>query len=102
VIRNPGPHRAVVSQHPQSPPIRQFLLEHFRRGLRLKPQGVAAKVQNLSACGIVGVMKLRGEAGEGIRRVVSRCGRELKISPAQAGACMTVPQTLQVRCWRLE
>jgi hypothetical protein len=40
------------------------------------------------------VMELLGEAGEGIRRVMSRC--------AQAGACMTVPQTLQVRCWRLE
>jgi hypothetical protein len=33
---------------------------------------------------------------------LGRRGRRIKIQPGQAGACMTVPQTLQVRCWRLE
>ena len=82
--------RAQVS----SAPFARAAHSNCRRRLGLQPQGVAAKVQNLSACSIVGVMELLGEAGEGIRRVMSRC--------AQAGACMTVPQTLQVRCWRLE
>jgi hypothetical protein len=48
------------------------------------------------------VMELLGEAGERVRRVSSRRCRGLEILSAQAGACMTVPQTLQVRCWRLE
>jgi hypothetical protein len=54
-------------------------------------------------------MEFLGEADKGIRRVMGRGsrimgggGRDLKIWLAQAGARMTVPQTLQVRCWRLE
>jgi hypothetical protein len=92
----------MVSQHAQSSPVREFLLDHFCCGFGLQPQRVAAKVQEFSARGIAWVMEFLGEAGEGIRRVMGGGGRELKILPGQAGARMIVPQTLQVRCWRLE
>jgi hypothetical protein len=48
------------------------------------------------------VMEFISKAGERIRRVVRRGGRRTQILPVQAGACMTVPQTLQVRCCGLE
>jgi hypothetical protein len=41
------------------------------------------------------------KAGEGIRRILRR-SPALKIQRSQAGACMTVPHTLHVRCAKLE
>jgi hypothetical protein len=48
------------------------------------------------------MIKLLRKAGEGIRRILRRSRRALKIQLGQAGACMTVPHTLQVRCAKLE
>ena len=63
---------------------------------------MAAEIQNFSACGILRVMEFRSKAGERVRRVMRRRSRPTKILAAQAGACMTVPHTLQVRCCKLE
>ena len=48
------------------------------------------------------MMKLLRKTGERIRRIQSVSLRALKILRGQAGACMTVPHTLHVRCGKLE
>ena len=48
------------------------------------------------------MMELLRKAGEGIRRILRRGRCALNIERDQAGACMTVPHTLQVRCAKLE
>jgi hypothetical protein len=48
------------------------------------------------------MVELRREACERICRVLSSGSRGIEFSLDQTGACMTVPQTPQVRCWRLE
>lgn len=63
---------------------------------------MAAKVQQPASFRVVRIMKLLRKTGEGIRRILRRSRRALKIQRGQAGACMTVPQTLQVRCAKLE
>ncbi len=48
------------------------------------------------------MVELRREAGERICRVLSGGSGGIEFSLDQAGACMIVSQTLQVRCWMLE
>ena len=48
------------------------------------------------------MIKLPRKAGEGIRRILRRRRRALLVQRDQAGACMTAPHTLQVRCATLE
>ena len=48
------------------------------------------------------MIKLVRETGERIRRIQSPGLGALKILRGQAGACMTVPQTLHVRRGKLE
>lgn len=48
------------------------------------------------------MMELPRKIGERIRGILSRSVRALKVVRGQAGACMTVPHTLQVRRDKLE
>lgn len=63
---------------------------------------MTAEVQQLAPGRIMRMMKFLRQAGEGIRRIQSLSFRALGILACQAGACITVPQTLQVRCGKLE
>ncbi len=91
-----------MTEHTQAPPILKFLLDHCGGGLRLQPQGMAAKVQQLASLRIVRMMKLLRKAGERIRRILRRGVRARRVLRGQAGACMTVPHTLHVRRDKLE
>jgi hypothetical protein len=83
-----------MSQYAQPAPVRQFLLHIPCRGFGLQAQRMSTEIQQFSPAGIERVVKLRRVLRELIRRVESR--------RAHTGACMTVPQTLHVRCSRLE
>jgi hypothetical protein len=61
---------------------------------------MTAEVQQLAPVH-VRVVKLFCEAGERIRRIVGRSNAGGELLSAQVGACITVPQTLQVRSFRL-
>ncbi len=104
VIGNPRTRGGGVAEHPQAPPIAELLFDHRGSGLGLQPQGMAAEVPQLAALSVVRMMKLLRKAGERVRRILClRLGlRALRVLRAQAGACMTVPQTLHVRRARLE
>ena len=99
----------------QVTPILEFLFDIRRRRRRLQPQRVSAQIGEPSAARIAGMMKLFGEGCQGILRIARRrdllqaCRERGRSRPdlpvrrtAQAGACMTVPQALQVRCSTLE
>ena len=102
MIGNPRTHSLRVTEHTEAPPIAKFLLYHRGNGLGLQAQGMAAKVQQLASLRIVRVIKLLRKSGERIRCVQSFSVGALEILRGQAGACMTVPQTLQVRRGKLE
>ena len=63
---------------------------------------MASEIQQLSARGVEGMMEFRCKARERVSRIVRNCGGGIRLRPNQTGACMTVPQTLQVRRSRLE
>ena len=63
---------------------------------------MTAEIQQLSARGVEGMMEFRSKARERVSRIERHGGGGIGLRPDQTGACMTVPQTLHVRCSRLE
>jgi hypothetical protein len=103
VIGNPRPQALVMPEHAQRPPTREFLLDQRGGAARREPQRMTGEINEFSSIDIAWKVKLVREGGERIllveaRRLLTRVARAV----AQDGACMTVPQTLQVRCAALE
>ena len=98
MITDPGPARVVVTEHSQTPPVGEFLFDEVGTGPGLQPQRVTREIRKPAAVGIERLMKLRGERRERIVRIQCEGGRGVELGVFQAGAAMSVPQTLQVRC----
>jgi hypothetical protein len=88
----------VVTEHSQTPPVGEFLFDEAGTGPGLQPQRVARQIRELAAVGIERLMKLGGERRERIVRIQREGGRGVEFRVFQAGAAMSAPQTLQVRC----
>ena len=102
VIADPGTLGRHVAENSQTPPVIELLFDVWRDRLRLQPERVAAEVGQLSPFAIVWVVELRRIARQRVGRVMGHRERSMARRFGQAGTCMTVPQTLQVRCCRLE
>ena len=63
---------------------------------------MAGEVHHLAAVGIEWMMKFGRERRQRVASVMGRRGTRVEFGVSQAGAAMTVPQALQVRCRTFE
>jgi hypothetical protein len=91
-----------MPEHTQCAPSREFLLDQGGGAARREPQGMTGQIDEPSSIDSAWKVKLVREAGERILFVEARRLNGVGRALVQDGACMTVPQTLQVRCAALE
>jgi hypothetical protein len=123
VVFDPRPLRGVVPEHSQAAPVFEFLLDVPCHRLGLKPKRMPTEIYLAAPRVVEGVMKFLRESGQRIarverqraRRIESRADCVARRVPRRVprrvasvavrhlpGACMIVPQRVQVRCVRLE
>jgi hypothetical protein len=112
VVFDPRTPGVVVPKDSQAPPVFELLLDILRRRFGLKSQRMTAEIHQAAPRVIVGMVKFLREAGQRIMPVsrdsapaassVAPCVAVHRAVGHLPGACMTVPQWVQVRCARLE
>ena len=95
VVFDPRPRGHVVTPYSHAPPVVEFLFQKITCGFWLQAERVPAKVELRAVC-TLRVMKFGGKAAQRIVRIQSGRGAR-RGGRHPAGACMMVPQTLQVR-----
>jgi hypothetical protein len=97
MVVNPRPQTLMVGKYTERAPAGQLLLDQGGRAARGEAQRVAREVDEFSSAGIAREVKLVRERCQWVLRVEVRSLRRVERPLAQVGACMAVPQTLQVR-----